>query len=260
MEKSPYFAQSNFSPLSQVVDPATESGATIFLDQNDDDESAPSLVVACRGSANLKNFATNLNFKLVPSNKLPGSPQNGNVHNGFQQAASGLWEYLAPELDAALRKMLESREKNKPGTKIAHIPITFTGHSLGAATALLCAVLHAQRSEEDQVPQRVSDVTTFGGPLLCDATLAEYITEQALRHCKITHLVHSADPVLANNKPLWDQLGFVNTGTELQCDPYSTTVYNKSEPSSLLSDGKKVAWNILDHCNYLGVFMGPRLI
>ena len=258
MKKSPYFDPRNLIPLSQVVDPATESGATIFLDKGDDHEN-PSLVIACRGSANLKNFATNLNLKLVPSNELPGSPENGNVHNGFQQAASGLWKYLAPELDAALLKTQAAAKKTELGNEISQTPIVFTGHSLGAATALLCAVLHTKRSDEDETPRRLSEVVTFGGPLLCDKNLAKYITEKALEHCQITHLIHNADPILANNKPLWDQLGFVNTGTELHCDPYGPTVYDENELSSLPNNGKKLAWNVLDHCNYLGVFMGPRL-
>jgi len=54
--------------LTQVVEPVTQSGATIF---EGTDECDDRVVVAFRGSANPKNFVTNLRFKLVP---LDGHP------------------------------------------------------------------------------------------------------------------------------------------------------------------------------------------
>mmetsp|Transcript_27960 Transcript_27960/g.31968 ORF Transcript_27960/g.31968 Transcript_27960/m.31968 type:complete len:332 (+) Transcript_27960:116-1111(+) len=272
MRTSPYFATSGLSPISQVVDPKTQSGATIFLekyeDKNTDESSSnPStrIVVACRGSANIKNFATNLRLNLVPSKDIIGSPPDGKVHSGFQEAASGLWKCLAPELDIALEK-IEANTKNESKKGMFPIPIIFTGHSLGGATALLSSVLcteyyksryinSGENIDNDTMMTTVSDVITFGGPLLCDEILARYINEEGLKGCNIMHLVHNADQILAQNKPVWDQLGFVNTGIELQCDPFAPIIYddNDTVPS-------RIPWNILDHCKYLGTFVGPRLI
>ena len=93
MKTSPYYDQSSLRPLLQVVDPNSESGATLFVEAN---AGVERLVVACRGSANPKNFGTNLKFKLVPANRLSQTriPEDAMVHEGFQDASVGLWRQL----------------------------------------------------------------------------------------------------------------------------------------------------------------------
>ena len=126
---SPYYASSNLHPIVQVVDPISQSGATLFRHIHDDD--SLSYIVACRGSANLKNFGTNLKFGLVPATKLSfGSneeevilPKDALVHEGFQDASVGLWEELGPKLMNVLLNDHNDKEKTKD--------IVFTGHSLG---------------------------------------------------------------------------------------------------------------------------------
>ena len=86
MASSPYYDTSNLEPLIQVTDPESESGATIFrvLDNNDSNNQSgiQNLIVACRGSANPKNFGTNLKFNLVPATRLSQNniPDNAMVH------------------------------------------------------------------------------------------------------------------------------------------------------------------------------------
>eukprot|EP00956_Cyclotella_meneghiniana_P026907 scaffold59323_cov24-Cyclotella_meneghiniana.AAC.2 len=128
---SPYYASSNLDPIVQVVDPISQSGATLFRHIHDDDDDALSYIVACRGSANLKNFGTNLKFGLVPATKLSFGkskeeevilpPEDALVHEGFQDASVGLWEELGPELINVLNN--DDNDKTKD--------IVFTGHSLG---------------------------------------------------------------------------------------------------------------------------------
>ena len=116
---SPYYQTSNLQPILQVVDPQSESGATIFLPQDDS-----SKIVAFRGSANLKNFGTNLKFNLVPATKLSWEvPSDALVHEGFQDASLGLWRELGP-------KLFEVLNDNEKGGRSRDI--VFTGHSLGA--------------------------------------------------------------------------------------------------------------------------------
>lgn len=118
---SPYYQSSQLRPLLQVVDPQSESGATVFLPRSHDDNS---LVVAFRGSANLKNFGTNLKFNLVPATKLSRTdvPADGLVHDGFQDASMGLWGQLRPKLLEIFSDQDSNRYKD----------VVFTGHSLGA--------------------------------------------------------------------------------------------------------------------------------
>ncbi len=118
---SPYYQTSQLRPLLQVVDPQSESGATVFLPTSSDDNS---LIVAFRGSANLKNFGTNLKVNLVPATKLswPDVPSDGLVHEGFQDASLGLWGVLRSKFFELLRDEDSTRWKD----------VVFTGHSLGA--------------------------------------------------------------------------------------------------------------------------------
>ena len=274
IKQSPYYNECKLEPITQVVDPTSESGATIFrvIDNSSNDNNNrehQQLVVACRGSANPKNFGTNLKFNLVPATRLSQNyiPDNALVHEGFQSAAVGLWKELAQPLMKEMEKTSSSS-------------ITFTGHSLGAATSLLTAVHYQASNSGDRGP--LPDIVTFGGPKLCNSELARHLRNNALSKCNILHLVHSSDPILANNQKLWNELGFENVGIELQCDPNKPIVYYREDDAPRKGG---IAWNIVDHCKYMvryillcviclyccfvvkyltllkcqGVFVGPRL-
>lgn len=262
-----------------MVDPESESGATIFraVPNNDDDtdndnddinsnnNKSQKIIVACRGSANPKNFGTNLKFNLVPANRLSQNyiPENALVHDGFQSASVGLWK----ELSQPLEKLLNNGDNDE-----TTMEIVFTGHSLGAATALLCATHYNASHKNKHLPSSSSSssssmsplsppppsIITFGGPKLCNSILARHLRKDALEGWNILHLVHSKDPVLANNQVLWEKLGFEDVGIELECDPNSPIVFDAEEkvPEKSLFGG--FAWNIVDHCKYMGVFVGPR--
>jgi hypothetical protein len=78
--------------------PHSESGATVFLPDGDANDSSIVVALACRGSANLKNFSTNLKFNLVLATKLSMYvPEDALVHEGFQDASLGLWNELGPK-------------------------------------------------------------------------------------------------------------------------------------------------------------------
>ena len=244
MRNSEYLSLSRLEPLLQVIDPESESGATIFRD-NGGKDNVKRLIVACRGSANPKNFGTNLKFNLVPATRLSQpTPSGSMVHEGFQDSSLGLWKELAQPLLSRIKEEEDVAE------------IVFTGHSLGAANALLTSV-HYRTSMSSASSLSRPSIVTFGGPKLCNAILARFIRNDALEGSTILHLVHDKDPVLANNQKLWKDLGFVDVGIELQCDPNSPEVHTSAEekPKSFFSS---FAWNILDHCNYMGVFVGPR--
>ena len=225
-------------PITQVVEPATESGATIFECSEEGDDT---IIVACRGSATPKNFVTNLRFQLKPlSNKLiVNSKEKGaKGHEGFQEAAEGLWQLLEPNLMG--------------GTIGRNRKIIFTGHSLGAGTSEMTA-LHAAAASIGGT--EISQIITFGGPCIGDSAFVRHVNHGALVNTDIKHIVHNYDPILYNNGPLWDKLGFERSGVTLECDPYEARILTKEENDNDLIP----PFNILDHCKYLGVFVGPRL-
>ncbi|KAL7532407.1 hypothetical protein ACHAWF_004124 [Thalassiosira exigua] len=254
---SEYYPTCRLEPVAQAVDPSSESGATIFRSSREGGAKGGErgkLVVACRGSANPKNFGTNLKFNLVPADRLSqdSMPDNALVHEGFQTASLGLWKELSRPL---LDHVLECDE------------VIFTGHSLGAATALLCATHYnasfrgSQSSSSSSTNPPPPSVVSFGGPKLCNAILARHLRNIALEGCTILDVVHSRDPILANNEKLWDERGFERVGIEVECDPHRPVVRASREfGTSSSSPFGNFAWNVLDHCKYMGVFVGPRAL
>ena len=113
----------------------------------------------------------------------------------------------------------------------------FVGHSYGGGTSTMCALMHP-----------VCELVTFAGPRVGDVGFANSFN--GVLGTRTTHLVHDLDPVLAQNQPLWDVLGFVHTGMVVRC--------SASEPR-LLREGEQVAGlplNFADHARYLGTTLG----
>ena len=159
---------------------------------------------------------------------------------GFKEAAEGLWERLEPNL---MGGSIGGRKKK----------IIFTGHSLGAGTCELTALHAAASSMGGAEP---SQITTFGGPCIGDASFAAHVNYGALANTDITHVVHDYDPILYNNGPLWERLGFERSGSTLRCDPHEARILTQNDNDS---NGPRIPpFNIIDHCKYLGVFVGPR--
>ena len=71
----------------------------------------------------------------------------------------------------------------------------------------------------------------------------------------------SDDEVLKSNAQLWDDLQFVHVGRVVRCDKDEPLLYD--EPGSVLTDKldpSKVSLRgvLVDHCYYLGVYIGVR--
>ena len=94
----------------------------------------------------------------------------------------------------------------------------------------------------------MSELVTFAGPRIGDSAFAASF-DRALGE-QTVHLVHDLDPVLAQNQPLWNALGFVHTGQLVRC--------SATEPR-LLREGEAregLPLNIADHAMYLGTSLG----
>ena len=109
----------------------------------------------------------------------------------------------------------------------------------------MCAKLHSAE-------HLVQSVVTFAGPRVGDAQFAASF-DSSLGE-STTHLVHDLDPVLAQNQPLWDALGFVHTGRIVRVSATEPRLLPDSEPRSGLP------LNFADHAQYMGTFMGPRAL
>lgn len=204
----------------QLLVPHLSASCTVF-DVVSDEEGAD-VVVAFRGSTTLVNYRSMFNLGFVPSEL--GS--EGNVHRGYQEASLCLFQQLEPIL-------------KKRGARRA----VFVGHSFGGGTATMCALLNSRESDEDTL-------VTFAGPRVGDTAFASSFDRSL--GTRTTHLVHDLDPVLAQNQPLWNALGFVHTGKLVRC--------SHAEPRFLCDNERTfgLPLNFADHANYLGTYIGPR--
>ena len=124
------------------------------------DPSSGDVIVAFRGTADLRNWLTDLDCELV-------TVLNFRVHRGFYQALQAVESALDSRLGAA-----------RPAR------LWVTGHSLGGALAKLWA---AARGHE------VSGVYTFGQPRVGDASFASFY--DALLKARSFRVVHADDIV-----------------------------------------------------------------
>lgn len=132
------------------------------------DEVRSEIVFSVRGSSNVRNWISNLNFDLEESSLTDGAE----VHDGFNQA----WNEMSSGVSSAISDALGTY----PGFKIIA-----TGHSLGGAVATLGAA--ALRNEGHSV-----DIYSYGAPRVGNDVVSDYITAQDGPEFRITHL---DDPV-----------------------------------------------------------------
>ncbi|KAK9807288.1 hypothetical protein WJX73_008211 [Symbiochloris irregularis] len=142
-------------------------------------ETERAVVVAFRGSepTNLINFRSSGRITLLPQSGM------GRVHAGFWSClfwgdAEGgtLYSRIVETLDA-----LPDPDK----------PIYLTGHSLGAALALLFA--QAANAQHPQLARRIAGVYGFAAPRVGDAAFAAAC--EAAYPQRIHHFVHASDIV-----------------------------------------------------------------
>jgi hypothetical protein len=218
--------------VAQVEDPESLAGATILTRDSDG-----LVIVACRGSASVRNFRTNLDIGPVALEASPGAK----VHNGFQNAGRELWKLVRPQLPKS------------------SAPVLVTGHSLGGGTAtMLSLALHAAGRE--------AELITVAGPRLGDGAFAKFYRET----CSLpaTHLIHDTDDVLSSNTQLWDRLNFEHVGTVVRCGKDVPCLYETADaatPELCASDADappktpSLKGVFVDHCSYLGLYIGVRL-
>ncbi|MFA5825309.1 MAG: lipase family protein [Gallionellaceae bacterium] len=135
---------------------------------------APFAVLAFRGTEqHIKDFITDLTLGKI--NRTDGQID---VHEGFKQALDSVWS----DIEKALQQI--------------HVPIFFTGHSLGAALATLAA---ARRTP--------AALYTFGSPRVGDADFTASLKNIA----DIIHRVVDDEDIVATVPPA--EFGFEHIGT-----------------------------------------------
>jgi hypothetical protein len=227
--------------VAQIEDPSTQTGATVFqFTPNYGAE--PETIVACRGSASIKNFQTNFNVgpdPLLTADAFGRTAYHptAKVHAGFQKATNELWPRLQPTLPKNSGK------------------VVLTGHSLGGGIATLLA-LKAREAGNDV------ELCTIAGPRLGNAAFCEYYKEQC--GDAVTHLVHRDDDVLKSNYRTWNNLGFEHVGEVVRCEKKEPCLYEDEDGALCIADPNFTERDLgfravfVDHCLYMGVYIGLR--
>ncbi len=155
-------------------------GAQAYLFGNKHD-----LLVVCRGTE-----PHEWNDLKADANALTVLAEVGRIHRGFKREVDDLW----PIIEQAIRENQR--------------PVWFTGHSLGAAMATICA----GRCKLSSIPSNPKALYTFGSPRVGNRT---YIRAVNIPHYR---WVHNND-IVTRIPPKW--LGYKHSGYELYLDHHS---------------------------------------
>ncbi|KAK2029705.1 lipase [Colletotrichum zoysiae] len=126
------------------------------------------IVIAIRGSSNVRNWITNLNFGLEDCDLVQGCK----VHSGFADA----WKEVSGEILSAVKA---AKAANPSYT------IVGTGHSLGGAVVTIAAAY----LRLDGYPV---DIYTYGSPRVGNGAFTDFVTIQPGAEYRVTHV---DDPV-----------------------------------------------------------------
>ena len=190
------------------------------------------IVVVFRGSANLANWISDLNF---PRTSAYPKCNGCKVHGGFYKAWQGLQDDVVHEVVSLTSKMPKAK-------------LYITGHSLGAALAVLAAAdLHYTWS------LNVDFVFTFGEPRVGNQAFRDFYSKGSHVSWRVTHW---RDPV--PKLPL-SSMGFKHHGTEVfyNSDSSSYTQCDGTGHDMRCSDGLDISVLITDHTSYLGLSQMP---
>merc|ERR1719272_335132 len=181
-------ADTKFKTAQVFTDKKTSTQAFVGTAQDGDTDN---IIVAFRGTQDLRNWITNLNF---PKSKEYAKCHGCRVHEGFYDA----WRSVSTPLLNRVAQLYLA----KPNSKI-HI----TGHSLGAALAVLCAAEIG--AENRSLGLNVTGVYTYGEPRVGNKAFQEFYNSGAHVSWRLTHW---KDPV--PHLPL-EGMGFHHISTEV---------------------------------------------
>ena len=223
-------ADPNFNATA-FTDDDTQGQAYVGMSEPDSTKTAsPAIVVGFRGSANVRNWLSDLHYpKMAAYSKCNGC----RVHSGFYRA----WKALAPGVVAEVLRL-------HAATPSAQLFVT--GHSLGAALAVLAASeLHYSQN------LTIDAVYTYGLPRVGNEAFHGFYSNGSHVSWRITH---NRDPVPTLPPKFF---GFRHSRQEVFYSENSSSyrLCDGSGEDPKCSDGV-FSYNMNDHTSYLGIPTG----
>lgn len=194
-------------------------------------EKTENIVVSFRGSSNIPNWISNLNF---PKEKQYPKCNGCKVHRGFYKA----WDSVRERVVAEVKRL----HKEEPNAQIF-----LTGHSLGAALAVLCAAELGASARSLGFP--IEGVYTFGEPRVGNKAFHDFYNLGTKVSWRVTHW---KDPVPTLPPTI---LGFHHISNEIFYNKDSTKYTQCDGSGEDRSCSKPLIANlrIADHLKYLGM-------
>ncbi|EAS02303.1 lipase family protein (macronuclear) [Tetrahymena thermophila SB210] len=203
------------------------------------DIKAQSVIVAFRGTDQVQNWLSNINF--VPVKYLNDQCKDCKIHQGFMN--------ILDSIQFELNQCVINLKKQYNSTSIL-----VTGHSLGGAMATLFAV---QLKKLLMNKFQSFELITFGSPRVGNLEFVNYAN--SLFGNNSFRLVNKQD--IVPHLP-YNNLGFQHIGTEYwlfdEKDPFSFFICSSSEKgeSSLCANSKLLNFSVKDHLHYFGIYSG----
>lgn len=187
-------------------------------------------MVSFRGSRNVRNWLADLDAAL-PNAVLAGAPADVRVHRGFLHT----WVFLR---DDVVRAVAALRERHP------HYAVLVTGHSLGGAVAVLCAVHLAGAG-------LLATVVTLNQPRVGNTAFAQWTDTLGITLLRVVNQ-HDLVPHLP---ALWQ--GFRHAGTEIWIwDALGHTVACNAEAVSC--SNSRTTHSIATHSTVWNMQLGVR--
>jgi len=186
------------------------------------------LLISFRGSESPDNWIHDFDFVQVHYN---GAPGNVEVHKGFYSSYQ--------VVEDTVRKIVSSILRANP-----HLTVTITGHSLGGALSILCAI---DLVKTGIVNANKTKVINFGQPRVGNEDFAKYYNQINIKTIRV---INQRD--IIPHVPII-LFGYYHVRTELWF-PSDTTTFVECDGSGEdpnCSDSVN-DYNIYDHVTYLG--------
>ncbi|KAJ9060191.1 hypothetical protein DSO57_1033499 [Entomophthora muscae] len=134
------------------------------------DHALKTIVVAFRGSSNIRNWVMDFNIGMVDLDVGDGT-KGIRVHQGFLQYSNAIGAKIIPTV-----RTLVSKHKN--------YTITITGHSLGGAVSSLSSLMLKRQLN---IPWSSIKLVTFGQPRVGNEAFANWMNRQASTHLRVVN-------------------------------------------------------------------------
>lgn len=190
--------------VKSIEDKNMKTKCAILYKENTDE-----VYISFRGTKNVQNVATDLNFGLTSSSFMDGM-----VHSGFYNAFKGLWPQVRENLDSIAQAQ---------GKTTSDLKYNFTGHSMGGAVSKIAA--YYVHKEYDVQPHNIR-VTTFGDPRVFDTKQAreydKHLGKYTVRFSQEKDIIPKVSPGITGYKHVGSQ---INLSSDAKSMPHGLKYY-----------------------------------